>query len=480
MGALGVDAAGGALVDLPAQAARPASGAARGRRRRLRAVRRRPELLRDGDARIFGRRARRRSDGWLLVVFSVPETERDKRHQLRSPLTRLGFGTVAPGVWVAPGHLADEAARCSTAGGWPLRRALPGPHSVRLVRDRLAGGGTCDDRHEYAEFLAAGRRRARAGNRPRAAPERRSPTTCGCSPTGGGCPTPTRACPWTCCPPTGTAPGGGPLRRARRGLRGPAHEHARPDPCLTSRDAAVVQPFSTGKPLLAHRHPVDEVADPPRQTTDQPAWRSPAPRPAPRRPTAGRPRCRPSPGSRCRPAAARRRRSRRPGTGSRQVDDVHGQAREVRRPGRPRRAARSAGWTAPARTAPPRPSPTMRPSASSAVCPARNTTVAVSDHRVREPARPRQLRRVHPLQVVRSSLHRPSVHVDPCPVSAVARHAEPDRVGHLVRPDQPADRLLRSSEPAGPPRRRRGRWWTRCSPRWRRSSGCRRSPGRPR
>lgn len=67
------------------------------------------EILADGDARIFGRRRATLADGWLLVVFSVPEAERDKRHQLRSQLTRLGFGTVAPGVWVAPAHLEDEA-----------------------------------------------------------------------------------------------------------------------------------------------------------------------------------------------------------------------------------------------------------------------------------------------------------------------------------------------------------------------------------
>jgi phenylacetic acid degradation operon negative regulatory protein len=75
------------------------------------------EILTDGDARIFGRRRADESDGWLLVVFSVPESERDKRHQLRSQLTRLGFGTVAPGVWVAPGHLADEAAEVLTRRG---------------------------------------------------------------------------------------------------------------------------------------------------------------------------------------------------------------------------------------------------------------------------------------------------------------------------------------------------------------------------
>lgn len=66
------------------------------------------EILADGDTRIFGRRRATVSDGWLLVVFSVPEDKRDKRHQLRSQLTRLGFGTVAPGAWVAPGHLEHE------------------------------------------------------------------------------------------------------------------------------------------------------------------------------------------------------------------------------------------------------------------------------------------------------------------------------------------------------------------------------------
>jgi phenylacetic acid degradation operon negative regulatory protein len=68
------------------------------------------QILADGDARIFGRRRATRADGWVLVVFSVPESEREKRHTLRTQLSRLGFGTVAPGVWVAPGHLADELA----------------------------------------------------------------------------------------------------------------------------------------------------------------------------------------------------------------------------------------------------------------------------------------------------------------------------------------------------------------------------------
>ncbi|WP_052868593.1 PaaX family transcriptional regulator [Streptomyces niger] len=66
------------------------------------------ELLADGDRRIYGRPTPRASDGWVLAVFSVPEEERHKRHLLRSRLARLGFGTAAPGVWIAPGHLYEE------------------------------------------------------------------------------------------------------------------------------------------------------------------------------------------------------------------------------------------------------------------------------------------------------------------------------------------------------------------------------------
>jgi phenylacetic acid degradation operon negative regulatory protein len=84
-------------------------------------------ILDDGDRRIFERRRATLDEGWLLAVFSVPEAERDKRHVLRSRLAWLGFGTVAAGVWVAPGHLLDETsdtlARHALAGYVDLFRA---------------------------------------------------------------------------------------------------------------------------------------------------------------------------------------------------------------------------------------------------------------------------------------------------------------------------------------------------------------------
>ncbi|MER7760605.1 PaaX family transcriptional regulator C-terminal domain-containing protein [Streptomyces sp. NPDC097619] len=67
------------------------------------------ELLADGDRRIYRSAGATEEDGsWLLAVFSVPEQERNKRHLLRSRLARLGFGTAAPGVWIAPGRLYEE------------------------------------------------------------------------------------------------------------------------------------------------------------------------------------------------------------------------------------------------------------------------------------------------------------------------------------------------------------------------------------
>jgi len=56
-------------------------------------------------------------DGWVLVVFSVPESKRDRRHQIRSELTRLGFGTVASGVWIAPRRLRSEVETVLSGSG---------------------------------------------------------------------------------------------------------------------------------------------------------------------------------------------------------------------------------------------------------------------------------------------------------------------------------------------------------------------------
>lgn len=67
----------------------------------------------------------------MLAVFSVPEAERHKRHLLRSRLGRLGFGSAAPGVWIAPARLYQETRHT-------LRRLQLDPY-VELFRGEHLG-----------------------------------------------------------------------------------------------------------------------------------------------------------------------------------------------------------------------------------------------------------------------------------------------------------------------------------------------------
>jgi len=67
-------------------------------------------ILEAADPRIYGRDARG-PGGWLLVVFSIPESDRALRHKLRARLQWLGLGTVAAGVWIAPATVEPEVRR---------------------------------------------------------------------------------------------------------------------------------------------------------------------------------------------------------------------------------------------------------------------------------------------------------------------------------------------------------------------------------
>jgi len=94
-------------------------------------------ILREGDARIFRRHRATPADGWVLAVFSVPESERHRRHVLRSELTRLGFGMVAPGVWIVPAHPEDATAET-------LRRLGLESYADLFHADHLAFGDPAD------------------------------------------------------------------------------------------------------------------------------------------------------------------------------------------------------------------------------------------------------------------------------------------------------------------------------------------------
>ncbi len=95
-------------------------------------------ILREGDHRIFRRERARLGDGWLLAVFSVPEAERHQRHVLRSQLSRLGFGTAAPGVWIAPAYLHEATTEMLARLGLGRRPPSRGVRGLRQGPHRLA------------------------------------------------------------------------------------------------------------------------------------------------------------------------------------------------------------------------------------------------------------------------------------------------------------------------------------------------------
>jgi phenylacetic acid degradation operon negative regulatory protein len=75
-----------------------------GRRVRWRLTPAGTRLLVAGTERIygFGRRVQPWDGRWLVVAVSVPETQRQLRHRLRTRLTWAGLGSPMPGLWVTP------------------------------------------------------------------------------------------------------------------------------------------------------------------------------------------------------------------------------------------------------------------------------------------------------------------------------------------------------------------------------------------
>lgn len=66
-------------------------------------------ILTRGDRRISTFRQMADGDPWCLISFSIPESLRAERHQLRRQLSWIGCGTVSPALWICPAFLADEA-----------------------------------------------------------------------------------------------------------------------------------------------------------------------------------------------------------------------------------------------------------------------------------------------------------------------------------------------------------------------------------
>lgn len=61
-----------------------------------------------GTRRIFTPRQMSASDQWCLVTYSLPESLRSLRHQIRKHFQQLGGGLVSSGLWIFPEYLREE------------------------------------------------------------------------------------------------------------------------------------------------------------------------------------------------------------------------------------------------------------------------------------------------------------------------------------------------------------------------------------
>lgn len=121
-------------------------------------------LLDEGRERIFQRATGPWDGQWHMILYSVPETERALREQLRKKLTWLGFGPLSSSVWVSPHDRVRQ-----------VREAFADASSVRLDVFRSRSEGLEVDRgiaarawdlgeleRAYAELLATYRPRLTA------------------------------------------------------------------------------------------------------------------------------------------------------------------------------------------------------------------------------------------------------------------------------------------------------------------------------
>ncbi len=92
-------------------------------------------LLDEGRARIFDRATGPWDGQWHMVIYSVPETERALREQLRKRLAWLGFGPLSASVWLSP-H--DRIAQ--------VRTSFPDQPSLRLDAFHARSEGAGSDR----------------------------------------------------------------------------------------------------------------------------------------------------------------------------------------------------------------------------------------------------------------------------------------------------------------------------------------------
>ncbi|MFI5625877.1 PaaX family transcriptional regulator C-terminal domain-containing protein [Nocardioides sp. NPDC051685] len=121
-------------------------------------------MLDEGRERIFTRGSAEWDRRWSMVIYTVPESDRPLREELRKELAWLGFGTLTASTWLSPwDRLGMVEDRFGDRGG--LRLDLLRCESAGLAKDREMAARCWDlvalDA-DYAAWLATYRPRMAA------------------------------------------------------------------------------------------------------------------------------------------------------------------------------------------------------------------------------------------------------------------------------------------------------------------------------
>ncbi len=116
-------------------------------------------LLADGADRIygFGRQVEQWDGRWLVLAVSVPETQRQLRHRLRTRLTWAGLGSPLPGLWVTPDAGKEKEVAAAVAELGVEAYSFTGAYGLVGDQQRVVSTAWQLDEVErrYTDFLAA-------------------------------------------------------------------------------------------------------------------------------------------------------------------------------------------------------------------------------------------------------------------------------------------------------------------------------------
>lgn len=97
-------------------------------------------VLEDGGRRIFGSAPEPWRGEWSMVIYTVPESDRQTRDELRKQLVWHGFGPLAPATWICPQPRLDDIARAAanlpSARLTLLTTRTSGPNEDRAMAGR--------------------------------------------------------------------------------------------------------------------------------------------------------------------------------------------------------------------------------------------------------------------------------------------------------------------------------------------------------